>query len=61
MHHLPSGTKRERVNWALWKAAQDGRIERQAPGKYAPLDASRVVPLRDKYASPKAGSKTKGT
>jgi hypothetical protein len=62
MRHLPPGTKRERVNWALWKAAQDGRIQRQAPGVYAPTAFARIEAFRDKFvAANKARAQSKGT
>jgi FixJ family two-component response regulator len=35
LEHLPDGTKRETVNYALWRAAEKGRIRRIAQGTYA--------------------------
>ncbi len=35
LEHLPEGTKRETVNYALWRAAEKGRIRRIAQGVYA--------------------------
>jgi DNA-binding FrmR family transcriptional regulator len=34
LEHLPTGTKRETVNWALWSAAEKGRIRRISQGVY---------------------------
>jgi hypothetical protein len=35
---LPEGTRREAVNWALWNAAENERIQKVDQGVYAPLD-----------------------
>lgn len=34
LEHLPAGTKRETVNYALWRAAEKGRIRRISQGVY---------------------------
>jgi hypothetical protein len=36
LEHLPAGTKSEAVNYALWRAADKGRIRRISRGMYAP-------------------------
>jgi hypothetical protein len=35
---LPPDTKRETINWALWKSESDGLIKKLDTGVYAPLD-----------------------
>ena len=39
---LPVGTKREAVNYALWRAAQTNRIQRISQGVYAPLTSAKA-------------------
>jgi len=36
LEHLPAGTKSEAVNYALWRAAKQGRIRKISRGVYAP-------------------------
>lgn len=35
LEHLPEGTRRETVNWALWNAAEKDRIQKISQGRYA--------------------------
>jgi hypothetical protein len=37
LEHLPAGTRREAVNYALWRAEQKNRIRRISQGVYASL------------------------
>ena len=42
LDYLPAGTKRETVNYALWRAAETKRIRRISQGVYAPLAIAKA-------------------
>lgn len=54
---LAQGTKRETVNYALWKAEQEGRIKKLSQGVYAALEYEPPAALPPGFVSPHVGSK----